>query len=127
MADNALTVVDAGSQTKTLRSVEMDTNVHGQVVLVGEFVRVYDGVQSLSLSGTAQSLTVPGTATHAYIVCEGSAAADYARVWHGATPTSSVGIKLFDGQGMPSAAPEELEAIVGSGTLTLRIEYYHYA
>lgn len=97
-------------------------------VLVGAKQRTYDGVQSLTLSASSQSLTVPGSATHAEIVCEGAASTDYARFWpHATAPTASVGMKLFDGQVYDSAAPSSFRVIVGSGTLTLRIAYYHYA
>jgi hypothetical protein len=97
-------------------------------IVVGAMQRVYDGVQSLSVTGSSQSLTVPGTATHAEIVCEGSAATDYVRFWpHATTPSSTVGMKLFDGQVYESAAPSSFRVVNGSGTSTLRIAYYHYA
>lgn len=97
-------------------------------MLAGEHTRTYDGVQSLVLSGSSASLTVPAASTHAFVVAEGGTANDYCRTWHsGATPTASVGIKLFDGQSFSTADPRTLKAIVGSGAVTLRIEYYHYA
>jgi hypothetical protein len=95
--------------------------------MVGEHVRVHDGIQSLTLSGTAATLTVPSGATHALIYAEGSADTDYARYWHGATnPTNSVGKKLKDHEEISSASPANFRAINGAGTVTLRVEYYHY-
>ena len=97
-------------------------------VLVGAKTRTYDGVQSLTVTTSSQSLTVPGSATHAEIVCEGASTSDYVRFWpHATAPTSSVGMKLFDGQVYDCAAPSSFRVINGSGTNTLRIAYYHYA
>jgi len=126
MADDELTVIRADGQTRTLRSRDVGAGVQAQVIIVGEHVRVHDGVQSLALSGTAQTLSVPGTATHALIYAEGSTANDFARYWHGATPTSSVGKRLRDHEEIVSADPSEFEAINGSGSVTLRVEFYHY-
>jgi hypothetical protein len=95
--------------------------------LVGEHVRVYDGVQTLVLSGTSQNLTVPSGATHALIYAEGATVNDFARYWHGTTPTSSIGKKLKDHEELSSAQPSQFRSLNGSGTVTLRVEFYHYA
>jgi hypothetical protein len=98
-------------------------------VLVGAKQRVYDSVVSQSVTTTSASLsTIPAAATHAEIVCEGASSTDFVRFWPAATaPTSSVGMKLFDGQVYDCAAPSSFRVINGSGTNTLRIAYYHYA
>jgi hypothetical protein len=96
-------------------------------MVVGEMERVYDGVQSLTLTGTSQSPTVPSGATHALIYADGGTVNDYARDWHGTTPTASVGKKLKDHEELASAQPAAFRALNGSGTVTLRIEFYHYA
>jgi hypothetical protein len=97
------------------------------IMLAGEHVRVHDGIQSLTLTGSSLSLTVPGSATHALIYCEGAADTDFARYWHGATaPTSSVGKRLNDHEEIATAAPGVFKAIIGQGSPILRVEYYHY-
>lgn len=98
------------------------------VVLAGAHVRTYLGTQSLTLTSTAQTLTVPAGATLADVYCEGASTSDYARFWHGGTvPTGSVGVKLKDHEVIATADPATFRAINGSGTCTLRIEYYAYA
>ncbi len=97
-------------------------------MLAGELTRVHDGIQSLTLTGTAQLLTVPGAATHALIYCDYAADTDEARYWHGATnPTVSVGKRLRAHEEIASAAPGVFRAIIGAGSPILRVEYYHYA
>jgi len=96
--------------------------------MVGALRRVYDGVQTLTLTGTAQTLTVPSTATHADVYCAGGASTDFARYWHGGTaPTASVGMKLKDGELLETGDPDSLKAIIGSGSPVLSAEFYHYA
>lgn len=99
------------------------------VVLAGAHVRTYKGVQSLTLTSAAQALTVPSGAEFADIYCEGSSTTDFCRFWHGATdPTATVGVKLKDHEVIASADPSTFSAIngSGSGTCTLRVEYYAY-
>jgi len=128
MADNDLTVVAADGTTKTLRSKDAGSGVQAQVVTAGEHVRVFDGVESLTLTGTSQALTVPGGATHALIYAEGAADTDVARYWQdGTAPTSSVGKRLKDHEEIACASPSTFHAINETGTVTLRVEYYHYA
>jgi hypothetical protein len=98
-----------------------------QVVLAGEHKRVFDGIQSLVLTGTAQNLTVPTGATHAMIYAEGATVNDLARYWHGSTPTASAGKRLKDHEEIATASPSTFSAINSVGTVTLRVEYYHYA
>lgn len=119
MADN----YTRGGQT--FRS-EDKSSVQFPVVLAGAHVRTYVGTQSLSLTSSSQALTVPGTAEFADIYFEGGTSTDYARFWHGSTPTSGVGVKLKDDALVQSADPATFRAILGSGTGTLRIEYYRY-
>jgi len=113
-------------QGETYRAVDV-SGIKSPVVLVGAHKRVYDGTQTLSLSGSSQALTVPGGATHADVYCAGTASTDFARYWHGSTPTASVGVKLKDGELLETAAPASLNVIIGSGSPVLSIEYYHYA
>lgn len=97
------------------------------VVAVGEHQRSYLGVQSLTLSASAQSLTVPSGATHAEIYCEGASTSDYCRFWpDGTNPTSSAGMKLKDDYTYPCASPSTFRAINSSGSCTLRVGYYQY-
>lgn len=111
--------------SETFRSTEVG-GLHQPHVLVGAKQRTYKGVQSLVLTTTAQSLTVPGTATHADIYMEGGAADYYCRYWHGTAPTSTVGKKLKDHEEISSASPATFQAILASGTGTLRVEFYAY-
>lgn len=123
MADNALSVNGV-----TVRSKDVGSGVQAEIVLAGAHVRTYDGIQSLSLSGSSQSLTVPGSSTHAEIIAESATSTDYARFWpDGTAPTASVGMQLAPGQAYDCASPSTFKVIVGAGTLTLRIAYYHYA
>lgn len=95
-------------------------------VVTGALHRVYKGVQTLVLTTTAQSLTVPAGATHADIYAEGGADTHYCRYWHGTAPTASVGKKLKDHEEIASANPAGYQAILSSGTITLHVEYYAY-
>lgn len=96
-------------------------------VLAGAMERVYKGVQSLLLTTASQTLTVPAGATHADIYAEGDSANAYCRYWQGATaPTSTVGKKLKDHEEIASASPADFRAILSSGVITLRVEYYAY-
>jgi len=114
-------------QGETYRAVEV-SGVKSPVVLVGAHSRVYDGIEVLTLTASAQSLTVPGGATHADVYCSGAVTSDYARYWHGGTsPTVGTGVKLKDGELLESASPGSLKAIIGSGSPVLSIEYFHYA
>lgn len=125
MSDNM--GVNPGS-TISVRSKEVSAGLHLQLVAAGEHVRVFDGVQSLTLTSSSQTLTVPGSATHALIYSEGAASTDCARYWQdGTAPTASVGKRLFDDQEMGCASPSTFKAIIGAGSPILRIEYYHYA
>jgi hypothetical protein len=100
------------------------------ITVVGAHVRVYKGVESVVCTDTSvHNLTVPSGATFADIVMEGAAATDFVRFWHGSTnPTSSSGVKLFDGQSLATADPSTFTAIKGSigAGGTLRVEYYSY-
>lgn len=120
MADNY------ARQGETFRATD-NGGVLAPVLLAGAHVRTYDGVQSLILTAASQALTVPSGATFADVYCEGTSTTDYARFWHGDnTPTASAGQKLKDHEVVQSADPSTLHFINGSGTCTLRIEYYHY-
>ena len=99
---------------------------------VGAKARTYLTPQSLLLTGSSQSLTVPpaplGQSVLADIYCEGASSTDYARYWHGGqAPTAAVGKKLKDHEEIPSADPASFRALNGSGTCTLRVDYYYYA
>jgi hypothetical protein len=98
------------------------------VVLAGAHVRTYNTTtQTLTLTASAQTLTVPTGYTFADIYCEGSADTAYCRFWHGgATPTSASGVKLKDHEVLQSADPVTFRAINSSGTCILRVEYYKY-
>jgi len=134
MAHLDLKITEASAPTHLLRQEQRGTGAGSvpiglQVMLAGEHERVHDGIQSLTLSGSSQTLTVPGGATHALIYMEATApTTDFARYWHGATaPTASVGKKLKDHEEIVSADPANFRVIVGTGGGILRIEYYHYA
>lgn len=133
MAASNLRVTEAGVPTHHIRNEKTGTDgttgkdILAQVVLAGVHKRTYLGVQSLTLTGSAQTLTVPaGTpATFADIYCEGGGATDFGRYWHGGvTPTAAVGKRLYNDQELQSADPGSFSAIVGSGTPILRVEYY---
>lgn len=131
MTASNLGVVAAGVPDHYVRNEKTGTAIDGkdivaQVVLAGIHKRTYLGVQSLTLTGTAQTLTVPaGTpASFADIYAEGATVNDYAKYWHGATPTATVGKRLSHDQEIQSADPSSYSALNGSGTITLRIEYY---
>lgn len=132
MAASDTGVTDAGVPTRYVRAEKTGTGGNGsdtvaQVVLAGVHKRVYVGTQTLVLTGASQTLTVPGgiPAVFADIYAEGATAADYARYWHGGTvPTSTVGKKLGDNNEIQSVDPSTFRALNGSGTITLRIEYY---
>lgn len=119
---------DTANVTKTFRSEAAAGGQEFPASVVGSLPRVYKGVQSLTLSASSQSLTVPSGATHADISFEATDPAnDFARYWHGATaPTAAAGHKLKDDQMISSAAPAVFKAIVGVGGGTLRVEYYAY-
>lgn len=113
-------------QTQTFRSITVN-GIELPVIVVGAHQRTYKGVQSLALTGTAATLTVPEGATHADIYCEGAASTDYCRYWHGSTdPTTSVGVKLKEHEQIATASPSNFRAIEVSGSITLRVEYYAY-
>lgn len=106
------------------------SGIKSPVVLAGAHVRTYKGIASPDVTGVGVvNLSVPAGATHADIVMEGGAATDFVRFWHGATdPSSTVGVKLFDGQAVATADPATFSAIKGStgnGGI-LRVEYYSY-
>lgn len=131
MTASNLPITQASLPTHHSRSEQTGTHSDGkpivaQVMLAGVHKRTYLGVQSLVLTGTAQTLTVPaGTpATFADIYADGASSSDFARYWHGATPTASVGKKLSTDQELQSVDPSSFSAILGAGTVTLRIEYY---
>jgi|KBSMisStaDraftv2_1062788.scaffolds.fasta_scaffold422717_2 hypothetical protein len=134
MPDDQLTVVIADGSVKGLRSKGLGSGgaLQGQVVVVAEHVRVYDGVTSIALTATAAGLgTIPPAATHALIYAEGAAATDYCRYWQDSStnPTPTSGKRLKDHEEMSCASPSVFKAINGSGSgaITLRVEFYHYA
>ena len=111
---------------QTFRS-EDKSSVQFPVVLAGAHVRTYYTPQSITSSGTSQSLTVPSGAEFADIYCDSATDTDYVRFWHGSqAPTSSVGVKLKAHEVIQSADPSTFRFIAGSGTPTLRVEFYKY-
>lgn len=132
MTASNLPITQAGVPTHHNRSEQTGTNgadgkpIIAQVVLAGLHKRVYIGTQTLVLTGAAQALTVPGgsPAVFAEVYAEGATVNDYARYWHGATPTATVGKKLSNDQELQTVDPASFSAINGSGTVTLRIEYF---
>lgn len=133
MTASNLALTQASVATHHSRSEQFGTAgdtkpIIAQVIVAAEHVRIYDGIQSLVLTGTAQAITPAGVATHATIYAEGATTDDYARYWeNGTNPTSSVGKKLKDHEEIACAAVGTFKAINGVGTVTLRISYYHYA
>jgi hypothetical protein len=131
MAASNTPITDAGVPQRHVRGEKTGVagdgkDIVAQVVLAGIHKRVYLGTQSLALTGASQALTVPAGTPSAFadIYAEGSTANDYARYWHGSTPSATVGKKLKDDQEVQSADPGSFNAINGSGTVTLRVEYY---
>lgn len=117
---------------ESYRAVDLvSSGVRTPVLLAGAHVRTYvDNPQTLTVTSSAQALTVPSGATFADIYCEGTASTDFVRFWHGSTnPTASVGQKLKDHEVIASADPSTFSVILGtgSGTCTLRVEFYKYA
>lgn len=108
---------------------EDKSSVQFPVVLAGAHVRTYIGTQSLTVTNTSQTLTVPSGAEFADIYVEGTSSTDFVRFWHGATPTAAVGQKAKDHEVISSASPSTFRAILGSGsgTCTLRVDYYVYS
>lgn len=134
MAASNLPLTQASSATHHSRSEQYGTNggdgkpIIAQVVAAAEHVRVYDGIQSLVLTGSSQTITPQGSATHATIYAEGATANDVARYWEdGSTPTASVGKRLKDHEEISCSSLSTFKAINQTGTVTLRISYYHYA
>lgn len=134
MAASNLPVTQSSVPTQHSRSEQTGVNggdgkpIIAQVVLAGAHKRNTISVQSLTLTGATQSLTVPaGTpATLADIYAEGVTTSDFCRYWHGASPSATVGKRLRDHEELQSADPANFQAINGSGTITLRVEYYSY-
>ena len=61
------------------------------------------------------------------VYCEGGTDTDFVRFWHGANPTVVTGKKLGNDQELATADPGSLQFTQGTGTATLRVEYYYYA
>lgn len=118
-------MADYGRGGQTFRSVTK-SGVEFPVIAAAAHTRTYTGVQSLTLSASSQALTVPANTEFADIYFEGGSSSDYARFWHGSTPTASAGVKLKDDGLLQSADPSSFRAILGSGSGTLRVEYYRY-
>jgi hypothetical protein len=117
-------------QSQTFRAEEK-SSVLFPVVLVGAQVRTYVGTESITSTGSSQGLTVPSGAEFADIYCESDAdtSTDYVRYWHNSeAPTSTVGVKLKDHEVLQSGDPSTFRFMSGngSGTCTLRVEYYKY-
>lgn len=130
MADNQLTVVRADGQPIPLRSVDAGGGLQSQVITAGEHIRVYLGIQNITIAAAVSSLTVPSGATHALIYAEGlTDPADYIRYWQdGSNPNATTGKRLRDHEEMACASPGTFKAFLGSGSgsVILRIEYYRY-
>lgn len=127
MADNI--TVSTAEGNREIRTREISPDLHGHVMFAGEHVRVFDGSASYNDSTSSQSLTsIPAQATHALIYNEGASTADFVRYWQtGTAPSSTVGKRLKDHEEMACASPSNFRFIRGSGTNTLRVEFYHYA
>lgn len=114
-------------QGQTFRAEDFSSVIF-PVVLAGAHVRTYVGTQSITSTGSSQSLTVPSGATFADVYCDSSTDTDYVRYWHGgSTPTTTVGVKLKAHEVVQTADPATFRFIAGSGTPALRVEYYKYA
>lgn len=91
------------------------------------------GFQQLTLTGSAQKLTLPQLPAHlnmfvgyCVIQCSGAANTDFAS-WRddGTAPTAGVGMQLFSGQELDySGEPTAIQFIIGAGTPVLNISYY---
>jgi len=117
-------------QSDTFRAKDKG-GIKSPVLIAGAHTRTYKmPAQSLVATGaSAVNLTVPSGADFAEITMEGAAATDFVRYWHGSTdPTSTVGVKLMDGDTIVSADPATFTAIKGSTGSggTLRCEFFSY-
>jgi hypothetical protein len=127
MADDELQVARApDGAVRILRSLDR-AGKFIQVIAAGEHQRIFDGVQSLTLTGVALALTVPSGATHALVYADSSTATDFCRYWQdGTAPTAAIGKKLVAHEELACASPGTFKAINSTGAIVLRIEYYHY-
>lgn len=129
MAASNLPITESGVPTHFNRNEQVGTQsgkpIISQVVLAGVHKRAYKGVQSLVLTSTAQALTIPAgsPAVFADVYCE-EVTTGFARYWHGATPTATVGKRLYNHEEIQSASPADILAIIGSGAPVLRCEFY---
>lgn len=130
MADNRQFTPGSGTDP-SMRMKEISSDLLAPIVLAGEHVRNYLGVETLSIGASVSTLTVPAGATHAEVYCDNTAASldstSYVRYWHGTNPSATVGKRLFHNESIPTAQPSQFRATNGSGSgNTLRIEYYQY-
>lgn len=121
-----------GPTSGTLLGSKWTGTRHLPATIVGQMARTYDGVQTLNLTAASQSLTVPGSATHADIQAISVTATDYCRFWDGGgTPSAAVGMTM--GPGSPSgsfwesASPATFKAINSNGSIALSVAYFHYS
>lgn len=111
-------------QGDTFRAEDL-SGVKFPTITSAPHARSYKGKQVLTLTASAQSLSVASSALFAEITAEGSAPGDYCRYWHdGTSPSSSSGVKFVDGETILSCSPATFQAINSSGTVTLYIEYF---
>ena len=109
MPNNELTVVIADGSTKTLR--DRDTGFgHAQVVDVAPMLpTVVAGAQyNLTISTAVITLTVPATATHAFLTNNGAAVK---MTEDGSAPSAANGLQLADGFIGELACPAPLKFI----------------
>lgn len=129
MADNALSVIDAGGTTRTLRSRDVGSGIQSQTVDVAPMLpTVVSGAQySLDVTtGAVVTLTVPSGATHALLTVED---ADVRFTEDSSSPSTGAtgnGLVLPAGFIGELALPNALKFIGVSGTAELNVTYRKY-
>ena len=120
---------DYARQGETFRAHEVNVKKL-PIMVVGAHARTFKGVESVACTdASVHSLSPPAGTLFSEITMEGAATTDYVRYWHtGTDPTSTVGVKLFDGQVMVSGDPASFTAIKGSTGAggTLRVEHFAF-
>lgn len=122
MADNVNVTPGSGVVVRT----EDIGGVQVQVVYIAPLTpTMVGGNQTLTVSTGVVSLTVPGTATHALITCEGGDV----RFWEdGTNPTATQGLLLLTGNAVELSNLANLRFIkkTGQADATLNVSYRKY-
>ncbi len=132
MADN-VTFTNTGTgavpNTTVVRTRQSTGGSHVQFIDVAPALAspVSGGQYALSVTTTTvKTLTVPATATHAWISCDpASPTVRWTR--DGTSPTTSVGHALIGGDSIEMDNVTSLRFISTTGTATIQVSYHRYA